>query len=326
MSLLAAMLSPGRRDPSKEREETGRRLEESRPDGPIGDFREGIGRIPSGPARGWRHRAQKAKSCEQCEGDLWIGKDGILIPCPCRERGAAKRTANRLLAGNWMRGTSLSFAAPPLAVIAKPGRDAVEAVCRDVLAKRNVTSLWLQGSEGSGKSALCAYLAQRLFPSNAAIVEHVGDLLAHLRWLGGAKGEAMVEKRLEKLANIPLLVLDDVDRPTRSHPSSVPLAFESSLMSHDLTRLAWLLRERQGRMKPSVITSRATPSDCSDRLRSISRRDLVRGLLGTALGASDPFEDFPAYAQRLLEGVLNELRNEAVLCPLDQADEVAMAA
>lgn len=322
------MLSVPERDPAEEREEINRHIEEGSAELPISGFKEGLGRIPTEPARGWRRRARKAKSCDLCEGDLWIEKDGTAVPCSCRGRRATGRANNRLRAGSWLEGTSLSFAAPPLApLIPREVCDAIGAICADVLAGGEIpTGLWLTGKEGSGKSALCAYIAQQLYPTDNAIVERVGDLVAHLRWLGAVKGELAVEQRLEKLVDTPLLVLDNVDRGIRSHSSSVPLAFESSCASHDLIRFARLLRERQASMRPTIVTSRAAPADCAAGLASISRPDLVRGLLGTALGASDPFEDFPSYSWALLSGAFEELRKNTIPYSLDQARELAAAA
>lgn len=135
-----------------------------------------------------------------------------------------------------------------------------------------------------------------------------------------------MEQRLEELICTPLLVLDNLDRGIRSHPSSVPLAFESSCASHDLIRVARLLRERLASMRPTIVTSRAAPAGCAARLASVSRLDLVRGLLGTALGTSDPFEDFPGYSGSLLSGALEELRGNTFLYSLDQAQGMAAAA
>jgi hypothetical protein len=314
------------RDPAEEREEIYRHIEEGPSERPFSNFNEELGRIPDGPSRGWRRREQKAKSCDRCEGSLWIEKDDVVLPCPCRKRRAARRAANQLQAGNWMRGTSLSFAAPPLDRIPEEVRNAVEKICGDVGTGRSATSLWLVGEEESGKSALCSYIAQRLYPTDGAIVERVGDFLAHLRWLGGVKGEVAVERRLQKLIDTPLLVLDNVDRATRSHPNSVSLGLESSCASHDLIRLARLLRERQASLKPMVVTSRAAPAECVARITSISRSDLTRGLLGTALEVSDPFEDFPHYSKALLEGGFEELRQNTALCSLDHAGGMAAAA
>jgi hypothetical protein len=314
------------RDPANEREEMDRHIEEGAPERPLPTFHEEIGRFPSGPARGCRLRAKKAKSCDLCEGDLWIENDGIQVPCSCRERRAARRADNQLRAGNWMTGPSLSFAAPPLAYLPVVVRDEVEAVLSGVKKGSEVSGLWLQGGEGAGKSALCSYLAQRLYPTNDAVAERVGDLLAHLRWLGAVKGEAAVERRIENLVETPLLILDNLDRAIRSRPSAVPLALESSCASHDLIRLARIIRERQAAERPIVVTSRALPPDCVARISSISRKDLVRGLLATASGSSDPFEDFPTYTETLLTASFRELETNTATCSLDSGGSLAIAA
>jgi hypothetical protein len=314
------------RDPAEERGEISRHMHEGAPERPLPVFNERIGRIPVGPARGWRLREKKAKSCDLCEGDLWVEKDGIAIPCSCRGRRAGRRADNRLRAGNWIRGISLSFAAPPLAYLPKVVRDEVEALLRGMEGGGRVTGLWLQGGEGTGKSAICAYLAQHLYPTDDAISERVGDLLAHLRWLGAVKGESAVEQRIEKLIETPLLVLDNLDRPIRSRPGIMPLAFESSCASHDLIRLARIIRERQAAMRPIVVTSRAMPSECVARISSISRKDLLRGLLRTASGSSDPFEDFPAYTEALLNTSFRDMEVSTETHSLDVGESLSLAA
>ena len=199
-------------------------------------------------------------------------------------------------------------------------------MCSNVEDERATRNLWVIGDPGSGKSALCAYIAQRLYSTDYAIAQRVGDLLSHLRWLGGVKGELAVERRLEKLIETPLLVLDNIDRAVRSRSGVAPYALQSSCASHDLIRIARLLRERQASMRPTVVTSRAAPHDCAVRLASVSRVDLVRGLLGTASGATDPFEDFPGYTQGVLDGAFEDLRNSAKICSMDLPQRLAMAA
>lgn len=314
------------RDPAGEREEIHRHIQEGAPERPLPEFNEGIGRIPIGPARGWRLRAKKAKSCDICEGDLWIEKDGIQIPCSCRERRSTRRADNRLRAGSWIKGFSLSFASPPLTYLSTSVEDVVEAVRKGVEGEEQVSGLWLQGGKEAGKTAICAYLAQRLYPTNNAIAERVGDLLAHLRWLGAVKGESAVEQRIKNLVETPLLVLDDVDRAIRSRPGLVPLAFESSYASHDLIRLARIIRERNAAMRPLVVTSRAMPSECVTRVSSISRKDLIRGLLGSAIGSSDPFEDFPDYTEALLATSFRDMEVNTLTHSLDVEESLSIAA
>jgi hypothetical protein len=202
----------------------------------------------------------------------------------------------------------------------------VEALCTDVKAEGDATGLWLVGGPGAGKSALSAYVAQQLYPSNLAIAEQVGDLLSHLRWLGAIKGEIEVERRLQLLVETPLLVLDNVDRAVRSHPSDAPFALDASCLSQDLIRLARLLQERHAAMRPTVMTSRAEPSECHIQLASVTRKDLVRGLLGTAAGASDPFEDFPEYTLAVLKGAMKSVRDAGILFSLDSGQVFAQAA
>lgn len=321
------MVSEPRRDPVEEREEIFRHIEESAPERPLPSFNENLGRVPTGSARGWRLRAKKAKSCEVCEGDLWVeGEQSEMVPCGCRERRAARRAQRRLQQGRWWQGTSLSFAAPPLSLISAEIRDATERLCADVRAGGDVTGFWLVGDSGTGKSALCAYIAQRLYPSSDAIVEQVGDLLSHLRWLGAAEGERAVEQRLQDLIETPLLVLDNVDRAVRSRPSASPFAFDASCLSHDLIRFSRLLQERHAAMRPTVVTSRTEPAECPSRLASVTRADLVRGLLGTAAQASDPFEDFPDYTDALLRGAMQSVRSGGEIYFLGPVQNLAQAA
>lgn len=321
------MESQRTRDPVDEREEIRVYADQQpEPDRPI-SFDHTVGRVPAGPARGWRERERKAKTCDACEGDLWVeDSNGHFVPCGCRSRRRAKRASNRLRAGGWWHGTSLSFAAPPLAVVPTSIRDAVEKLCADVKQGQRPEGLWIVGGPETGKSALCAYIAQRLYPTDGAIAEHMGDLLAHLRWLGAVKGEAGVERRTQQLLKTPLLVLDDLDRAVRSHPSLSPLTLRESCASQDLVRLAMLLRERHVAGLPTVVASRSLPADCVDRTASITRLDLVRGLIATASGASSPFEDFPSYSLAMLEASMRDLRQTGVTYSLDEGQSVAAAA
>ncbi|HEX7059990.1 MAG TPA: hypothetical protein VF176_09090 [Solirubrobacterales bacterium] len=177
-----------------------------------------------------------------------------------------------------------------------------------------------------GKSALCAYIGQRLYPTDDAVVERAGDLFAHLRWLGAVKGEVGVERRTRKLLETPLLVLDDLDRPVRSHLPRSPLALRESYASQDLLRFAMLLRERHDAGLPMVVTSRSMAADCTDRTAAITGPDLVRGLLATASGATSPFEDFPSYSRAMLESAMCDLREACIAYNLNESQSGAVAA
>ncbi|HEX3734582.1 MAG TPA: hypothetical protein VHU86_05440 [Solirubrobacterales bacterium] len=228
--------------------------------------------------------------------------------------------------GNWWRGTSLSFAAPPLAQIDRSVSAVIDQFCSAVRNQRQGQSLWLTGGSEQGKSAVCAYLGQRLFSTGDVAVEHLGDLLAHLRWLGAVKGEAAVEARIEKLTSVPLLVLDDLDRPHRTFPASSVLAMRESCSSRDLLRIGTILSERLAGLRPILVTSRVAPAECAARTAAVRRTDLVRGLLATVGGDADPFEDFPGYTERLLTGVFRELQDACREYSLEAARRAATAA
>lgn len=280
-------------------------------------FSDRVGRVPMGPARGWRAREQKAKSCELCEGDLWVEvADGSQQPCKCRQRRADRRARNRLRAGNWWYGTSLSFAAPPLARISEETAGQIHRLCDDIGQGRPSSGLWLVGDHGQGKSAICAYLGQRLYPAGKVAVEHLGDLMAHLRWLGAVKGEGAVETKLEELAEVPLLVIDDLDRPIRTFPTVAPLAMRESLGARDLIRLVTLLDERSSSLRPLVVTSRVEPRHCAERTTAISSADLLRGLVATAAGVGDPFEDFSDYTLAFAAKAFGQLQDACRSCQL----------
>jgi hypothetical protein len=290
-------------------------------------YNESLGRIPSGPARGWRARERRAQSCGVCEGDLWIEtEEGEYKPCGCREDRERQRSVNRMRAGNWWRGTSLSFAAPPLSQIDRSITLEIGQLCAAVRSKRQAHGLWLTGGPERGKSAVCAYLGQRLFPGGDVAVEHLGDLLAHLRWLGAVKGEGAVEAIMERLVSVPLLVLDDLDRPHRTFPASSSLAMRESCSSRDLLRIGTLLSERLAQLRPLLVTSRVAPAECAARTAAIRPDDLVRGLLAVAGGTADPFEDFPKYTEGLLGGVFRELQGACVERRLETAPGAAAAA
>jgi hypothetical protein len=143
--------------------------------------------------------------------------------------------------------------------------------------------------------------------------------MAHLRWLGAVKGEGAVEAKLEALAEVPLLVIDDFDRAIRTFPTRTPLAMRDSLGSRDLIRLVTLLDGRISSMRPLVVTSRVEPPCCAERTTSISRSDLLRGLLATATGSADPFEDFPSYTLALFAKVIDQLQDACRPCQLSSA-------
>ena len=306
-----------RRDPEAERAEIAALIgvRPSQVESPR--FNERPGRVPTGPGRGSRGREQKAKSCELCEGDLWVeAADGSQEPCECRQRRADRRARNRLRAGNWWQGTSLSFAAPPLAQIDQDAAGQIHRICDDVVQGRPTAGLWLIGDRDRNKSAVCAYLGQRLFPTGKVAVEHLGDLMAHLRWLGAVKGEGAVEAKMEALVDVPLLVIDDIDRATRTFSTGTPLAMRESLSSRDLIRLFTLLDERISSLRPLVVTSRAEPRRCAEHTTTITRPDLVRGLLATATGTGNPFEDFPDYTLALAAKVIGQLQEACRPCQL----------
>lgn len=315
------------RDSVDEREEI-RAVVSERPEAaPAIRFNDKTGRAPVGPAQGWRGRERKARSCDRCEGDLWVElDDGTPVPCECCSRRAARRANNRLRAGDWWHGTSLSFAAPPLAAVPSFARDAVEVLCGEVRRGGVPRGLWIVGGSDTGKSALCAYIAQRLYPSSNAIAEGTGNLVAHLRWLGAVRGELAVERRMEQLVNTPLLVLDDLDRPVRTHPPAAILGLRESCASQDLVRLATLIRDRQAAMQPTVVTSRAQPNDCARRLAVIAPHDLMRGLLTTVSGEASPFEDFPGYLHGLLDGAIQDMQSACETYELDEDQSAATAA
>jgi DNA replication protein DnaC len=303
-------MEPIRRSWEEERAEVSAYLRDAKAEVEAPKYQEGVGRIPVGPSQGWRTRERKAKTCDLCEGDLWIETDeGVVEPCRCRQRRREGRARNRLRAGNWWRGTSLSFAAPPLAQVDVDVSEAIHRLVDDVVRGAAAESLWLFGGEGEGKSALCAYLGQRLFPGNFAAVQHLGDLLAHLRWLGAVKGEAAVTAKLDSLVRIPLLVVDDIDRPIRTFQGVSDLGLKESCSSRDLLRLVTLLTDRLDSNRPLLVTSRVRPSESPERTSAVSRPDLVRGLITTMAASADPFEDFPSYTTGLLNGALSRLQN-----------------
>jgi DNA replication protein DnaC len=293
----------------------------------VARYKESLGRIPVGPGRGWRARERRARSCEVCEGDLWVETaDGEHRPCVCREDRAKRRASNRMRAGNWWRGTSLSFAAPPLSQVDISVSTVIDRLCSAIHNQHQAQNLWLTGGPEQGKSAVCAYLGQRLFSTGDVAVEHLGDLLAHMRWLGAVKGEAAVEAKIEKLASVSLLVLDDLDRPHRTFPASSSLAMRDSCSSRDLVRVSMVLSERLAGLRPIIVTSRVAPAECAARIAAIRRKDLVRGLLATAGGNADPFEDFPEYTEALLVGALSELQDACREYSLDSTRRAAAAA
>jgi ATPase family associated with various cellular activities (AAA) len=224
-----------------------------------------------------------------------------------------------------IQGFSLGMKSPALARVPPMVKGMVADLCRSLEAGEPAPSLWILGGPESGKTALCSYLAQQLAPSGEAIVERSGDLLAELRWLAASEGQLDLEGRLQELTEAPLLVIDDIDRPIRSRAGG-PLTFETSCTHHDLMTLARLLSDRQDSLRPLVLSSRSTPARAAAQVAAISRPDLVRALLATASGRSDPIEDFPEYPAGLLRGAMRTLEEHAVICDLEHSGPVAAAA
>jgi hypothetical protein len=104
------------------------------------------------------------------------------------------------------------------------------------------------------------------------------------------------------------------------------MSFQGSCTSLDLLRLSRIIRERIDALRPFVVTSRALPALSAGRMASITRSDLVRGLLGTALRVSDPFEEFPDYTNVLLEASFADLQMSTRACSLEDGLALPLAA
>lgn len=180
------------------------------------------------------------------------------------------------------------------------------------------------GTSQSGKSSVCSYLAQQLGERIAA--RRCGDMLAGFRLNVARDGESKAEEEIEKLMTVPILVIDDLDRPTMSRVPASPFTLRESCGSYDLLRLSGILRGRTAARLPTIVTSRCDPGECADRTLSIKSADLVRALLSTASGGVDPIEDFPAYVDKSIRGAVTGVLAEADILDLGQASSFRVAA
>lgn len=318
------------RDRNEEREEIQRHIADYGTPGDvlIPSYTDGPGRAPAGSARGWRRRQRKAESCDLCEGDLWVeSADGRLKPCSCRAERKAKQARRRLHREGWLKGPSLNFSRPPLSYLSIEVREAIEEFCRgtrDLSSSSPQSGLWLVGAAQSGKSSLCSFLAQQL--GAQAAVRCCGEMLADLRLSAARDGESSAEEEVERLTTVPVLVIDDIDRPILARVPSSPLTMRESCGSYDILRLSRILRERGAAQLPTIITSRCSTMTCAEATLSIKSTDLIRALLSIATGDSDPIEDFTNYTEASLRGALADLFSGAKVVDLDRKASARVAA
>jgi hypothetical protein len=317
------------RDRADEREEIEDYISDhGRPDDAVlPSFTEAPGRPPVGLARGWARRAERARSCDRCGGDLWVETpDGTVERCGCRAEKAIRRSRRRLAREHWLEGPSLNLDRPPLSYLTSDVRNAVEKhlkTARDISPLVPRPNLWIVGPTQAGKSSICSFFAQQL--GDRAIARHSGDMLAGFRLSVARDGESKAEEEIEELVTVPLLIIDDLDRPAPSREPISPFTMRSSCASYDLLRLAGILRDRTAAERPTIVTSRCAPSVCVDRTLSIARNDLVRALLSVATGGVDPIEDFPNYLEASVMGAFAGLASEAQVVNLAQVKKLRAA-
>jgi hypothetical protein len=290
-------------------------------------YSDAAGRNPLGPARGWRGRQRKAESCELCEGDLWVESADGVKPCHCRAQRKAQQQRRRLKREGWLTGPSLNFSRPPLSYLPSEVEQAIEQFswkCRDLSREAPPPDLWLVGSQGRGKSSVCGFLAHQL--GERVTVRHCGKMLADLRLAAARDGESTAEEEMERLTRVPVLVVDDLDRPLLRRIPSSSLTMRESCSSYDVIRLSRILRDRSAARLPTVVTSSCPPSACADATLSIKPSDLIRALLSLISSGADPIEDFPRYTEAALRGAMAGLVSDARVVDLDQEQRARVAA
>ncbi|HET7446261.1 MAG TPA: hypothetical protein VFJ57_16555 [Solirubrobacterales bacterium] len=151
-------------------------------------------------------------------------------------------------------------------------------------------------------------------------------MLADLRLAAAQHGESTAEEELDLLTGVPVLVLDDLDRPLLRRVPSSSLTMRESCSSYDVIRLSRILRDRSAAQLPTVVTSTCLPSVCADATLSIKSGDLIRALLSLISGGADPIEDFPGYTEATLRGAMADLATGARVLDLDQEQEFRVAA
>lgn len=146
--------------------------------------------------------------CPKCQGDAFVYGDRGLIPCDLCEV-AYKREREALRAASGLKGRLLGCSFANF----NSDEPGVGESYRKALTWSSNPQYWLTiwGNAGNGKSHLAAAAANRLIEAGRA-VEYVTlpELLSYLKQAFNDEEKDSAQDRLERLINIPILVLDDL--------------------------------------------------------------------------------------------------------------------
>jgi len=212
--------------------------------------------------------AKPEEPCPICKGRGFLALDvppghpdfSKVVPCRCTQaRLAAERTQALQTFSNigaLSRMTFDSFMPDGIGLSEGARFSLREAYERSLEFAREPRGwLVLLGGFGSGKTHLAAAIANyRLDLGHAALFVVVPDLLDYLRATFGPSSEATLDKRLDSIREIPLLILDDLG----AH-NSTPWAQE---------KLFQILNHRYNSRLPTVITSNQRLEELDPRVTS----------------------------------------------------------
>lgn len=191
--------------------------------------------------------------CPRCLGDAYVYNEaGRVVPCGFCEV-AFRRERDKLRSVSGLRGRLLECTFENF----DASKAGVAESYRQALHWSGAPSYWLTiyGAPGNGKSHLAAAAANRLIDAGRA-VEYVTvpGLLAYLKAAFDRSERDTAQERMERLVNIPVLILDDLGAENRTDWA------EAELFN--------LLNGRSVLALPTMITTNLPPEKMAFRIKS----------------------------------------------------------
>lgn len=226
-----------------------------------------------------RRSAQTGSACPlaKCDGTGWLdAEDGAVEPCECRMVTRTRSRARGLASAIPARYRGVSFARPPLSDMARAPetRHALAAVreyAEDIDARLDRgDSLWLSGSNGTGKTTLAmAVSAEATRAGRSVAIYSLPQLLARIRrTYDAAVGEDSYIAFFERLASVDLLHIDDLGAEKRT--------------DWVLEQLYAIVDERYGAERSMLVTTNLEETELEEQIgaRTVSRLVEMCGDLG----------------------------------------------
>ena len=224
-------------------------------------------------------RAESGAACPlaKCDGTGWIdAEDGAVEPCECRGLTQTRSRARGLATAIPARYRGVSFDRPPLSDMARvpETRVAVAAVrefADDIEARLDRgDSLWLSGSNGTGKTTLAmAVSAAATKAGRSVAIYSLPQLLARIRrTYDAAVGEDSYVAFFERLTSVDLLHIDDLGAEKRT--------------DWVLEQLYAIVDERYGAERSMLVTTNLEETELEEQIggRTVSRLVEMCGELG----------------------------------------------